>query len=142
MEIKLYQNTSPKNYLTKNLIQEKSVSGELSANCSLSDPVINLALDNNILVYNYCYIQAFQRYYYIEKVVINNKMMELTLHVDVLMSYKNDILLSQGIVTRSNIGDSYIADDKVLQTKKIQRQCQKIGNSFTKNENYILQLGG
>lgn len=138
----MYQNTSPKNYVNKVLIADKTVSGHLAANCDLINPVINLNIDSDILVYNYCYIQDFQRYYYIDNVVINNKMMELSLHVDVLMSYKTDILNSKGVVVRSNNGDSYIADDKILQTKKIKRQCQKIGNSFTQANNYILQLGG
>lgn len=142
MEVKFYQTKTPKNYMTKVLTLEKVTTGKLQDNCDMINPVILFNLDNNILVYNYCYISAFQRYYFIDSVNIINGMMEIKLHVDVLMSYKTDILQSTATITRANSGNNYIPDSMILQTKKIKRQCQKIGTSFTKSEKIVIQIGG
>lgn len=142
MKVELYQTLSEKNRLTKILTNKLDLTGHLKDDCNMTDPVITFNLDNNILVYNYAYIPAFQRYYFINDVDIINKTMQLSLHIDVLMTYKNDILNSTGLVIRSAVGDSYIPDRLVLQTKKITRQCQQIGNSFNKKDGFVLQLGG
>lgn len=142
MKVELYQTLSEKNRLTKVLTNKLDLTGHLKDDCNMTDPVITFNLDNNILVYNYAYIPAFQRYYFINDVDIINKTMQLSLHIDVLMTYKNDILNSTGLVIRSAVGDSYIPDRLVLQTKKITRQCQQIGNSFNKKDGFVLQLGG
>lgn len=142
MKVELYQTLSEKNRLTKVLTNKLELTGHLKDDCNMTDPVITFNLDNNILVYNYAYIPVFQRYYFINDVDIINKTMQLSFHVDVLMTYKEDILNSTGLVTRSKVGDAYISDSLILQTKKIKRQCQQIGKSFTKDNKFVLQIGG
>lgn len=142
MIIELYKNNSLKNEVNKILTNKLELSGNLINDCDLVDVDINVGLNTNIMYLNYVYIPAFERYYFIEDIVVNNKMMNLKLHCDVLMSYRADILTSKGVVTRSKNGDSYIPDNMILQTKKIKRQCQRIGTSFTKLEKFVIQLGG
>lgn len=142
MKVELYQTLSEKNRLTKVLTNKLELTGHLKDDCNMTDPVITFNLDNNILVYNYAYIPAFQRYYFINDVDIINKTMQLTFHVDVLMSYKDDILGSTATITRGNSGNDYIPDNLILQKKKIKRQCQKIGNSFVKDVKFVIQIGG
>ena len=77
-----------------------------------SDPVINNA---NLMFANYAYIEDFHRYYYITNITsIHNSVWQLTMRVDVLMSYKNDIYSLKALVVRNeyasdpNIPDSYL----------------------------------
>lgn len=142
MLVKFYQTKSQANELTKELTLETNKQGHLKSDCDMVNPEITFDLDNNILVFNYCYISAFQRYYFIDDVNIINGMMVVRLHCDVLMSFKEDILASVGTITRTNAGDNYIPDNLILPTKKIKRQCQKIGVPFTKLEKFVVQIGG
>ena len=67
---------------------------------SVSAPVIEIHID--AFDFNYCYIPAFKRYYFVQQVVIlNNDRMEFHLTVDVLATYKADILAASLYVTRS-----------------------------------------
>lgn len=68
---------------------------------SLSNPVISLK-DNNNLKYNYCYIPDFDRYYWIIDAVVENKdIVSYSLSVDVLASYRSEIMNSTKYINRS-----------------------------------------
>lgn len=143
MEIHFYKSLNEKNKINKNLGSPLNVNGELIDNCDIVNPSILLNLTSNDLVnYNYCYIPAFERYYYINNIVVENKMLHISLHCDVLMSHKNDILNSTATIVRCNKGNRYIADNLILQTSKVKRQVKKIGTGFTVDEKYIVQIGG
>lgn len=81
-------------------------------NCSILNPVI--ALDIGIASfpnYNYCYIPAFNRYYWVGDPVYNASLLVLYLHVDVLATYKNIIGNEELYITRSAYAkDGFIAD--------------------------------
>ena len=67
---------------------------------SVSAPVIEL--QSNAFQYNYCYIPAFGRYYFVQQaVILNNARLEYHLSVDVLATYKTEILNSELYVLRS-----------------------------------------
>ena len=67
---------------------------------SITAPVIEL--ESSALDYNYCYISAFSRYYFVQNVVIlNNNRIQFMLSVDVLATYRADILASSLYVLRS-----------------------------------------
>ena len=64
---------------------------------------------DDLINFNYMYIDKFKRYYFIEDVeVFPNKIYKLTLKCDVLMSFKDDILNSYGNITsQTNYNDYY-----------------------------------
>lgn len=68
---------------------------------SVTDPVILIAatLDPSI---NYAYISDFSRYYYVKIRSIREGLVEISCHVDVLMSYQADILDAAAIADRTN----------------------------------------
>lgn len=67
---------------------------------SVCAPVIEL--DSEAFNYNYCYIPDFGRYYFVQQcVILNNHRLEYHLTVDVLATYKTEILASELYVLRS-----------------------------------------
>lgn len=76
---------------------------------SVINPVIEL--QTNPLAYNYAYIAAFSRYYFISDVVYNEGLWIVSLTVDVLGSYKDEIGIQSMYVLRSASSfDGSIAD--------------------------------
>lgn len=64
---------------------------------------------------NYCYIPIFNRYYYINDIIsVKNKLWEIVMSVDVLMSYKDKILEQSGIIDRNEFEfNKFLEDDRV-----------------------------
>ncbi|MBP3896424.1 MAG: hypothetical protein J6D57_01120, partial [Mogibacterium sp.] len=75
----------------------KSISSVITPIIEVTDPKGN----NNIPLYNYAYIPAFNRYYFIEDVRFDIGVWTLFLRTDVLASYKDDIENSRQYVLRS-----------------------------------------
>lgn len=66
---------------------------------SSSDPMIN---DANLLSCNYAYIPEFHRYYFITEITsLHNKVWQVAMRVDVLMSYKDAIFDLECLVSRN-----------------------------------------
>lgn len=111
MEFKLYNTTSPHNSLGKNLTDEMSLNGTLKDYNSISSPILTFNF-NSLPHYNYCYIPIFKRYYFITDITIKRMgVIELSLTVDVLESFKDDILNSRGVITKSKDFNPYVNDD-------------------------------
>ena len=97
MELKVYNNNSNTNVLNKNITLIDTLSFNLKSDTSILQPILIL---KNYQSGNYCYIKELNRYYYITDIrVLNGGLYQLQLEVDVLMSYKNEIM-SNPITTR------------------------------------------
>lgn len=142
MQIVLFKNNDDKRKLTKTLNGGLTISGKLTDLTDFLNPVIELGYNADIINYNYVYIPAFKRYYFVDNFSVDNNVLTINLHCDVLMTYKNDILSSKALVTRTHVGNKYLPDAMITQTSKINRQVKQIGTGFSKKENYIVQIGG
>lgn len=84
---------------------------------SLLAPQVVLDFDSSVLSsgYNYCYIDTYDRYYYITDMAADSgKKIILTLGVDPLNTFKSQILASPVNVIRSqSTGVTYIKDDSL-----------------------------
>ena len=76
---------------------------ELDCLVKTSSSIINptIELKYNPIEYNYCYIEKFNRYYFITDIVYGIGVWIVSLSVDVLASFKNDIIGSSQYVLRS-----------------------------------------
>lgn len=74
---------------------------------------LSININYGIFDCNYCFIHEFQRYYYIDNIVIqNNKLFMLVLSVDVLESHKNKYMQLNAFITRNEFDfNSYVKDD-------------------------------
>ena len=117
MNITLYKTKSANNVVNKKLVSEKNLGNSciFADDTSVTSPTVIIggitSLDT-ISDYNYAYIAQCHRYYYINDIIaLSGGRVKLLLSVDVLMSYKQDILNSTQLVTRQkNKGKMYLAD--------------------------------
>lgn len=72
------------------------------------EPVLTIKADDTIYNYNYAFIEHLKRYYFINDVkVYPNNIYQLTLKVDVLQTYKTDILAGYGVVRQQAKNNPY-----------------------------------
>lgn len=97
MKLKIYNNNSNGNVINKNITLIKEIDFNLKSDNSILQPILIL---KNYTEGNYCYIEEFNRYYYINDVrVLKGGLFELYLNVDVLMTYK-DTIINNPITTK------------------------------------------
>lgn len=85
--------------------------GTLKEETSIINPVVLMELENPAL-YNYAYIPEFNRYYFItDMVAVRNGLWRLSMHVDVLESFKTSLMNVDVILSDSEIvgADNYLS---------------------------------
>ena len=147
MNITLYKTKSANNVINKKLISEKNLGNNciLADNTSVTNPTVIIggitSLDS-ISDYNYAYIPQCHRYYYINDIIaLSGGRVKLLLTVDVLMSFKTDILNSTQLVIRQkNQGKMYLADaDWTVDGRTYLRSQYFNENHFdTQNDTFVL----
>lgn len=117
MTIELYKVLNEKNKINKQTSGGVSFEGTLREGCDVVNPVIRLeAAVDSICGFNYAYIPEFKRYYYINNTSsLRTGLSQLSLTVDVLTTFKETVLNSNCIITRSSkTGDAIhsLPDDR------------------------------
>lgn len=134
--IDMYKNKSDNNVLDKVLTDKCTINGLSRVEVDLLAPVIDIS-GVNVNEFNYCYVQELQRYYYITKTTLNpNGIARLSLRVDVLKTYADDIRASSGLITKQADYNPYYGDYNVeAKTQQVRHDFQ---NAFTSQGEYIL----
>ena len=102
MTIDFYKVNDVKNKINKTLSVPYTISNVFfkSGNVDVVNPFLRLSRD--ITQYNYCFIRELNRFYFIDDVVIeNNGIKNYKLTIDVLMSYKNEIMNNKTHIVES-----------------------------------------
>lgn len=142
MTIKLYKTASEKNRLNKALTNEIVLTGFLREQCSVTNPIIKIEQSTNLALYNYAYIQEFNRYYYIADIkTIRNNLWELSLNIDVLMTYKNDILNTTGLINHADL-NQYLNDTNIVTNSKCTKQIITFSTTLPTDVDYLLIVAG
>ena len=117
MEIVFYQNSADANRVDKfnNLNLVTSMVGTLREESSVVNPTISI-MYQTYPNFNYAYIPNFARYYYITDIIsIRKNLWQLSLSVDVLMSFKSGILNCTAFVDRNEYNvNRNIQDTRLL----------------------------
>lgn len=115
--IVFYQNTAEDKVVDKTsyLNEVLTVHGSFQEDSSVILMNIRLQL-KDVPNFNYAYIEAFKRYYYVTDIVsLSNGMWEITLNIDILMSYKDGIKNLTAFVDRQeNDYNTRIIDPKIV----------------------------
>lgn len=144
MKITLYNTTSEPQRVKKDLTllteidEAKITSGVdlLSAKVILKRDIV---LDVNAI--NYVYIDAFKRYYF-ATVTIENGFIILNCEVDVLYTYKNEILNLNATVTRNeNLKNGYLVDKEYEVYSYEQVVCKSFPQGLTNNSIILMTVG-
>lgn len=146
--VQLYDVSDPKNKINKTLNNGVDVSCEVTESFSVAAP--QLLLDaGQAAAYinkNYAYIPEFGRYYFVEPPEYEGAFVKLTLEVDVLYTYRFDILNSDIIAKRSSTRyNKYIVDGVYGVTNRGERHISRFPGSFEADNSgnkYVLKIGG
>lgn len=146
MNILLYYNKSPNNYLNKELEELQSIDFNLKNQFNIQTPQIVLgSVDfSNILKANYAYISDWKRYFYIRNIShLNAKQLLLSLDCDVLMSFRESIKNSSGILKRqSNRYNMYLSDSQFATENREITNTYQFPNGFSESNYLLTVLGG
>lgn len=90
MEVTFYNNLSNDNVVNKRLEEINTLSFNFKENSNIINPSLIL---KNYEGGNYCYIKELERYYYVKDIdLLGNGLFKINCEIDVLMSYKDDII--------------------------------------------------
>ena len=144
MIIKLYISRNEKNVLNKSLSDPFELEGHLKGETSIVNPVITIDNENPAL-YNYVYIESFGRYYFVTDIKsIRTNIWELYLHVDVLMSFKEQIKNCSAVIdTTEKTGlNDYLSNDGYQRLVKDKTDIINFPYGLLENGEYILITAG
>ena len=144
MRITFYTNNSEKNALTKSKTQIVRLDGTLKDGTSILDPsVLCYHLDSYIPDINYFYIDEFARWYFITGVeIVRTDLWQISGHVDVLATYKDQILANRAIIQRNQNNYNLLLNDGLFKTQQNPRIATiPFSTGFT-TSNYVLALAG
>jgi hypothetical protein len=144
--VDLFVNNSPVEKIGKDLTGRHTISGiVLKRDTSILRPVLLVNSAQDIFTFNYMYIAEFSRYYFIDDIrSVHDNMWEVSAHVDVLETYKNQILSNQAVIRRqTNKYNTYLNDPewKVYANENVVAYHFS-GSPFNKNMKYVLAVAG
>lgn len=160
MTVTLYVNNDDNRKLNKNLSNAFTISNvNVYDNCSVIYPLLKLAYFTNISNYNYVYIPDFNRYYFIDDIILmQGQTAIIKCSVDVLMSFKSEISSSYQTITRYNdikninVSQSNVIDNLLPVSKNLQMMGAVLfrgsgwerfyHNNWSSEYSYILQTVG
>ena len=145
MDVIFYYNASDSRVINKTLINEELFQGEFCSEADVMNPVIRFANDG-VLRYNYAYIPDFQRYYDItNRTAYRDGAWDVTFAVDVLMSFRRDILALTVIVDKQSMaknGNEYIDDSSLVAENRMFQTVYNFQNGFNDTGEFILITAG
>ena len=146
MTIKFYKNLSDKHEVDKRITQVgNDVTGTLRNDSPIIDPVILIEDFNsfNPATCNYAYISEFGRYYYVTEIIVtSDKLYEIHMHVDVLMSFKSGIRSNRAVIARQQKVFDYYLNDGVFKCKAYPKfDIYSFPTGFT-GYHYVLTVAG
>ena len=145
MEVQFFYNVSDPRCRNKTLIEGSTFEGQARDQISIMNPVV-LFDTEDIIKYNYAYIPEFERYYSIDNIVAyRNNLYEVTMTVDVLMSFRRDILNCVAVVDKQAMqenGDEYIDDGSLVTDNVMFTEVLEFEDGFNDSVEYILIVAG
>lgn len=143
MIITLYNNSSEKEKIGKVLTSVDVLEGSLKDNTSITNPEILIEYGDPT-AFNYCYIDVFNRYYYVRDVVIvRNNLLRVSLKVDTLESFKTQIL-TQNVIIEKNTSDYdlYLPNTDLITNVKTRTDILNFPSGLLESGQFILITAG
>lgn len=145
MLIQFFVNNSEKNKIGKSLTAVIDLNGNLKEDTDIIAPTISIQ-NFNAFNANYCYIPSFKRYYFItDFTAVTGGYFDISMRVDVLETYKNEIKAQKAILNRQeNEFNTYLNDDRLLtfNNRKYQIKEFPLGFAETATINVLMVAGG
>ena len=133
----LYNNKSDNREVNKNITEIYTIDVTLYMDTNLLKPVFRVKTFNNNA--NYIYVPNLGRYYYIDNYILSNQCVYLHCSVDVLMSYKTELLNTECLISRSETDyNDNIVDTLAPITEDTVYTVKNFGENIKSTEHYIL----
>ena len=144
MTLELMNTSADKRYLSKSTSVVKKVTCKLKEGTSIIKPtvIIGKMSASNIRKCNYAYISEFGRYYFINDITeMTASQLAISMHVDVLNTYKSQIRsISTLILRQENVYSPYYKDKEALVRVNRFREKKTIGTVGGSDTNYYLTV--
>lgn len=139
MEIQFFKNNYKTNSFKRNFVSQKTLSGTLKEGSDVLSPSITVEIENPI-EYNMMYIPDFKRYYFIGWENINANFWRVySTGIDVLFTYKNEILSLNAIIDKQEIINNELIDDgSYIKQVDTFPEVKPFATGFNDNPTYIL----
>lgn len=111
--------------------------GIIKDDCSIENPVLVLDYNLNIKNCNYFYLDDYARYYFITDITTSQRRMFVTGEVDVLHTFRNDILNLDAYIARcsdSTKSNMLLPDNFV--PVQVDRVIREVGENCTDMNNF------
>lgn len=133
----LYNNRSDSREINKNLTELSTINITLYLDTNVATPVFKVK--NFINNANYMYVPDLHRYYYINNYTLSNQCVYLHCSVDVLETYKTEILNSECLISRSeNDYNDNIVDTLAPITENTVYTVKNFGENVKTTEHFII----
>lgn len=133
--LELYKVTNQPNELTKTLNNAVVIEGAFRSEIDSMDVIVEI--ESNTYEFNYVHIPSLNKYYFLQNIVhVNQKIIRMLLHCDVLMTYKADILASYGLVIQGGTINPYYSSIESETRQSIRRVT--FPYTFNSTGNYVL----
>ena len=133
----LYNNVSDSREINKNLTELSTINITLYLDTNVATPVFKVK--NFINNANYMYVPDLHRYYYINNYTLSNQCVYLHCSVDVLVTYKTEILNSECLISRSeNDYNDNIVDTLAPITENTVYTVKNFGENVKTTEHFII----
>lgn len=143
MDIVFMNNSSDVDTINKVLSTVTTLTGNLKNNCSIETPTV-IINNSGMINANYAYIPEFGRYYYItDQIILSNNCVSISMKVDALESFKNEILSLSAIVEQSTSNnDKYVSDEVWLAKVKKSTTIMNFPSGLLDTGQFILITAG
>lgn len=150
--LKLYKVADDPAVVKKTLTSEVIFSNVMmKEDCDIINPTVRLSGAWNLMGYNYAYIEELNRYYFISNISLDRgDIITMSLSLDVLYTYKDEILNSNQLIMRQEFEQAkYISDEMLIpNVNKDVEVAQFSGGQFNINSatntsyNFVLSCAG
>ena len=133
----LYNNLSDSRKINKDLTELSTINITLYLDTNVATPVFKVK--NFLNNANYMYVPDLHRYYYINNYTLSNQCVYLHCTVDVLETYKTEILNSEYLISRSETDyNDNIVDTLAPITENTVYTVKNFGENIKTTEHFII----
>lgn len=142
--VKAFKYNSPNNFINKDLIDVATYTGNLRDETSVIDPVFEIETASDLSQMNYIWINELHRYYYVTNIVsVATGLWRIYCHVDVLMTYKPQILGHDAVIARQEgLYNLYLNDGSTFVVTQKSKVIQKNFPSGFTGSSYVMLVAG
>lgn len=145
INVKFYTSTSDKRALTKTLTGEVSKDCQITDNCDILNPTIEVNIFSGLSNKNYMFINSWHRKYFIDNITVTSGGIAIIKgHVDVLSSYKDQILNCSAVVCRQQSKGNYYLNDPAYKARqyKVSTVVEFPNQIFNEDGDMVLAVAG